>query len=138
MAGLEEGASGPEAAGMSGLAAAAPGSGPWTKALLGDGDEEADAAMLDAIAPRPASADLGGLRHFPTALCMSRSLASADVLCWCVCVQHQRRARQLQQQRSRKKLRRCCGLLQARRLKGARSFLIAFLSCALCINCHGH
>ncbi len=58
MAGLEETSSGPQADGLTQLAPAA-GSGPWTKALLGDGDEEADAAMLDAIAPRPTSADLG-------------------------------------------------------------------------------
>lgn len=62
MAGLEE-SSGRQAA--DGLAQGAPAaiSGPWTQALLGDGDEEADAAMLDAIAPRPASADPGSGPH---------------------------------------------------------------------------
>lgn len=58
MAGLEESTGRPAAEGLAQAAPAAI-SGPWTQALLGDSDEEADAAMLDAIAPRPAVADLG-------------------------------------------------------------------------------
>ncbi|CAL8461880.1 g1411 [Coccomyxa elongata] len=73
MAGLEETSSGPQADGLTQLAPAA-GSGPWTKALLGDGDEEADAAMLDAIAPRPTSADLASAPQPSTAAPQQQNL----------------------------------------------------------------